>query len=358
MRLKDIKRRLVIWYKSGRCVYIRGPVGRGKTTVATSAPALLSRELKGNYGMVLISGPLLNPPDAVGYLMPEKRGEWLMSLFTQPFWFVTDEGRHISEYDGGIILVDEADKMDVDVKKVVGEAALSGRLGPHRLREHGNWVVWMAGNRAQDRSGSTKEFDHLINRRFEINVDDDLQSLEDYFIEQEVRPEFIAFAHANPQVVFMDPPPIPSPWCTPRSLHNLADYAKQLVGTDGLIPTDALFKEEAAGFIGEGATAQLFATLELARELPTFESIVANPTKVKIPTKSDAQMLAVFSLAAKVDDKTLEPCITYIERMPSEFTITFGKAVVTRNKALVVHPAFASWCQRNSSLLMAITSIS
>jgi hypothetical protein len=357
MKLKDIERRLVPWFKSGKCVYLRGPIGRGKTTVIQSAPARLNEALKGNYGIVIVSGPLLNPPDAVGYLMPEKRGEWLMSLFTQPFWFITDEGKHISEYDGGIILVDEADKMDTDVKKVIGEAALSGRLGPHRLAEHGDWRVWMAGNRAGDRSGATKEFDHLINRRFEINVDDDLQSTEDYYMAKGVRPEFIAFAHSNAQVVFMDPPPVPGPWCTPRSLHSLAEYAEQHVDSDGMIPTDPLFKEEAAGFIGEGATAQLFATLELAREMPRFEDIVANPGKVKLPTKADAQMLVVYTLAAKVDEQTLGPCIKYIERMPAEFTITFGKCVVTRKKAFVVHPDFAAWCQRNSALLMAITSI-
>jgi len=356
MRLKDIQRRIVPWYQSGACYYLRGPIGRGKTTILSSAPEVLSRELRGTYGLVVISGPLLNPPDAIGYNMPEKHGDWLMSLFTQPFWFITTEGKHISEYDGGIVLVDEADKMDVDVKKMIGEAALTGNLGPHHLRDFGNWIVWMAGNRAQDRSGSTKEFDHLINRRCEINVDDDLQSVEDYYMEQGVRPEFIAFAHSNPQVLFMDPPAVPAPWCTPRSLHNLARYAQQLAG-NGPIPTDPLFKEEAAGYIGEGQTAQLFATLELAREMPRFEDIVESPMNVKVPTRADAQMLIVFTLAAKVGDKSLGSCIKYIERMPAEFTITFGKAVLTRNKSFVVHPDFAAWSQRNASLLMAITQI-
>jgi len=358
MKLKDIESRLVPWFRSGKCVYLRGPIGRGKTTVIQSAAKRLNEALKGTYGIVTVSGPLLNPPDAVGYLMPEKRGEWLMSLFTQPFWFITDENRHISEYDGGIVLVDEADKMDTDVKKVIGEAALSGRLGPHRLADHGDWRVWMAGNRAGDRSGATKEFDHLINRRFEINVDDDLQSTVDFYAAAGVRPEFIAFAHANPQAVFMDPPPVPGPWCTPRSLHSLAEYSLQHVDGEGLLPVDTLFKEEAAGFIGDASASQLFATLELAREMPRFEDIVASPGKARLPTRADAQMLVVYTLAARVDEKTLGACIRYVERMPAEFTITFGKSVVTRRKSFVVHPDFSAWSQRNSALLMAITQIS
>ena len=35
--------------------------------------------------------------------------------------------------------------MDTDLKKIIGEAALSGRLGPHFIPE--GWVIWMAGNR-------------------------------------------------------------------------------------------------------------------------------------------------------------------------------------------------------------------
>jgi hypothetical protein len=73
------------------------------------------------------------------------------------------------------LFVDEADKMETDAKEIVGEGCLSGRFGPHQLPP--GWIVWMAGNRAGDRSGSTKELVHLINRRREIDVTDDLESL-------------------------------------------------------------------------------------------------------------------------------------------------------------------------------------
>jgi hypothetical protein len=102
----------------------------------------------------------------------------------------------------GVIFIDEADKMDIDVKKVVGEMALSGRCGPHKLPD--GWVVWMAGNRAGDRSGSTKELDHLINRRDEIDVTDDLASWEMWCIKRGVHHTIIAFGVGNPHIVFPD----------------------------------------------------------------------------------------------------------------------------------------------------------
>jgi hypothetical protein len=50
-------------------------------------------------------------------------------VFSDPFFWRTDDGKRLEEYDGGIIFVDELDKMDTDVKKCIGEAALSGRSG-------------------------------------------------------------------------------------------------------------------------------------------------------------------------------------------------------------------------------------
>lgn len=365
MKLSDIEKRIPLWYKSGLCVYLRGRIGRGKSTVIEAAANRLSKMLEGNYGIVIINGPLLNPPDAVGYLMPEKRGEYLMSLFTQPFWFITTEGKHINEYDGGIVLVDEADKMDTDVKKVIGEAALSGRLGPHVLPGFANgssakgWRLWMAGNRLEDRSGSTKEYDHLINRRMEINVDDDLQSTEDWMLSNGVLPAIVTFAVQNPQIVLAEELPTKQgPFCTPRSLVRFSAYLKGMAGEGEDVPTDAITREEAAGMIGEGAAAQLFATLELSKQMPKYDAIVADPKKAKAPTAPDAQMLVCYELAARVDAKTLGPIITYVERFPPEFTVMFGRAAVRRDPSLVTTKEFHDWTKRNASLMMAIVSIS
>jgi hypothetical protein len=354
MKLNDVLKRAVHWYKSGVCIYLRGPVGRGKTTVIGEVPKLLSKALGGNYGFACLSGPLLTPTDSIGYLMPHVVDGRMESKFTEPFWFRTSEGKHLTEYDGGVILVDEADKMDPDVKKCMGEAAQSSRLGPHVIPK--GWVIWMAGNRAQDRSGSTKEYDHLINRRKEINVDDDLDSLVDWMSRNGVHPVFTAFVKSNPQVVFEEPPAMPGPWCTPRSICRLAEYAAQ-VSENGDIPLDPLFKEEASGMIGDAAQMQLFATLELQKVMPKFEDIVANPKKEKVPENPDAQMMVCFTLAARADVSNLGALITYVERMPAEFTITFGRAAISRDMKLITTPAFADWTRRNAPLMMAITSL-
>jgi hypothetical protein len=274
MKISDFEARAIGYYKAKRAVYLRGKIGRGKSTVIEQLPARLAKALGGTYGLVVVSAPLMNPPDTIGYLMPEKRGEIMESVFTQPFFFRTEEGKRLDEYDGGIIFIDEMDKADTDVKKILGEGMLSGRFGPHRLPK--GWIVWGAGNRQEDRSGSTKEYDHLINRRMEITLDDDIDALTDWMEKNGVHPVGITFAKQHPEIVLQDNPKTQGPWCTPRSLVQCFTYLSSLSEDDGeTLPVDQLTMEECGGMIGAGAVAQLTAMIRLGYEMPKFQEIVA-----------------------------------------------------------------------------------
>lgn len=363
MKFNDIIARLPYWYASKKCIYLKSAPGRGKTTVLSQAPAILSKSLGKNLGVVIINGPLLTPADSVGYLVPRKvtstnaAGEahdHMESLYTDPFWFRTREGKRLDEYDGGIIVVDEADKMDLDVKKVIGEAALSGRLGPHTLPE--GWIVWMAGNRQKDRSGSTKELDHLINRRMEIDVDDDITSFLDWCSDNNVPPLYRAFAAQNTEIVFtQNLPEKQGPWCTPRSCVEAAFYHDKLPkGSDGFMPDDPTTVEEIAGMIGDAAAGQLFAFVILEREMPKFEDIVRNPMSEKVPTKPDACMLVSFNLAHRATMDTIDAVVQYINRLPKEFGVTFGRSAVARNPQLVSSKGMMEWVRQNATLMAQI----
>jgi len=350
MNLTTLARELPAFYQSGKCLYLRSGPGRGKTTTIIDSIPNIATAVGKNLGIVVISGPLLTPSDAVGYLVPTRVDDRIESKYTQPFWWVTSEGKRLEEYDGGVIFIDEADKMDIDVKKVVGEMALSGRCGPHKLPK--GWVVWMAGNRAGDRSGSTKELDHLINRRNEIDVTDDLASWEMWCIKRGVHHTIIAFGVGNPHIVFPDgAPEKQGPFCTPRSLVEAADLLVTLSGNASELRTDETAVEFTAGMIGNAAAAQLFATIRLESETPKLETIISNPGSAKIPGAPDAQMLTCYKLAALATEATLAPIVTYMQRLPADFAVTFAKALVTRIPAFGAKKPMIDWCIANASLM-------
>ena len=357
MKLKTFFNQSAAFYKSGKCVYLKSGPGRGKTTTILAAVPHIASQTGKNLGVVVISGPLLTPADAVGYLVPNKTADGRVeSQYTDPFWWRTEEGKRLEEYDGGIVFIDEMDKADVDVKKVIGEMALSGRCGPHILPK--GWVVWMAGNRAGDRSGSTKELDHLINRRFEIDVTDDLEGWKDWAQKNGVHYTIVAFAESNAHIVFPNElPKEQGPFCTPRSLVATSELLVTMGGNNGSLPTDDDAVEVAAAGIGQAAAAQLFATIRLDNELPKIEAILGNPSAAKLPSAPDAQMLTCYKLAALADDKTLEPFITYIERLPADFSVTFSKSLCTRNPMFAAKAPMLAWSKRNSGIMAMMATI-
>jgi hypothetical protein len=378
MNLNTVIERMPLWYLGRRSVYLKSPPGTGKTSTMTAASAILSHKLGKNIGHVVINGALLNPPDSIGYLIPKhmppdangiSRAE---SVYTDPFYFRTREGKRLEEYDGGIIIVDEIDKADVDVKKIIGEAALSGRLGPHQLPP--GWLVWMAGNRQQDRSGSTKELDHLINRRMEIEVEPDFKSWENWANLNGILAPTLTFAEQNPTVMFATAvPDKQGPWATPRSVSELDAYLRSIIHfTSGsndpgsnlgaLFEKDQMGKEqlspqiveEASGMIGTAAAAQYFNYFTLAMSMPKFEDIVASPKTVSVPNAPDAQMLVCYSLAHRVTAETAGPVIEYVERLPKDFAVTFANSAAKRRPILVTAPGFKDWLKQNSALLSII----
>jgi hypothetical protein len=89
--------------------------------------------------------------------------------------------------------------------------------------------------------------------------------------------------------------------------------------------------------------------------MPKYEEIIANPSKVKVPSKPDAMMLVCYNLAHRIEAKDAGPVVEYMERLPKEFSVTFATTASRRQPMLVATKAFSKWAQENSSLMAAIS---
>ena len=359
MHFTALRKVMPAYLDSGVSLELRSAPGRGKSEFTADMVTLMGKRDGRPWGFATAFLATYTPVDLLGYMVPgvDAKGR-RVSEFTMPPWMRCVDGSTVFEHERGILFLDEFGQAEADVKRAAAELLLNKQIGPWRLPP--GWSVVAATNRAQDRSGVTKSFDFVINRRLEIDITDDLQSWEDWAFEHGVNPVFITFANQNPQIVFSDGvPEKQGPWCTPRSLVLLARIFEQMGGVgigdkDGIVPTDPVAMETAAGIIGAGAAAQLMAFVKLGQEMPSFDEIVSKPDKAKLPTKPDAQMLVCYSLAARVTEAEVGNVITYVERMPKEFTVTFAKAACRRDPDLVNTAAFGSWAVRNASLMAAI----
>jgi hypothetical protein len=360
MTLNQVIKWIPIWYKEGtsslsgacRSVLLESGSGVGKSDTLALAPELIAQATGKRIGLVIIQGPLLTVGDSIGYLIPKHCEDGrIESQYTDPFWFRTTEGKRLDEYDGGIIVVEEVDKADPDIKKCLGEAALTGKLGPHKLPP--GWLVWMAGNRSgKDRSGSTKELDHLINRRRRIEIAPDLKSWLDWAEGHNVHPFVKVWVEQHPEAVFnSEHPEKQGPWCTPRSSVMVSGLLWSYLGNDERIPDDAELETNIAGNVGDPVARQMMTDAKLTNEAPSYDEIVADPANVPVPVRADVQMLVVYNLAHRVEEATAAEVSTYIKRLPKEFAMPFMGAACKRNKMLVETPAFRQWIAQNASLM-------
>lgn len=361
MKLNQLVARLPALYYSalenkGPSYMVKGKIGRGKTTTFEQFPTLMKKiDPQGNYGLSVINGANFTLQTAMGFMIPDKdNAGHAISTFTRPFWWMTTEGKPLDAYDGGIILVDEADKLGGDEKKIVGEAALSKVLGNHRFPP--GWVVMFAGNHMSEKSGSTREPRHLIGRRIEIVIEDDLESTLDYYHAKGLLPETIKFAEENPQLVFEPMPEDERPWCTPRALHqcdiHLQSLMKSFESDD--IPTDPLTIEEMSGGIGKPAAVMFMKVIRLGQELVSYEEVIADPTRVTLPSKPDAQRLMSYKIAARVTEADAKAALVFMARMPVEHQTMFVRMAIQRHYQLAFQPEFAAWCSKHTALIAVL----
>src|SRR4029077_5314330 len=154
-------------------------------------------------------------PDLMGYLFKGDRdfeGDGnivTVSEPTLPLWQVTTQGKPTWMYKRGILFLDEYGQGEADTKRCSAELLLNKRLGPWTLggENHEGWGVIAASNRAKDRSGVTKGFDFVINRRNLYSVTPSVQAWMEWAMKNDVSHITMAFADAHPTLVFGDEVP-------------------------------------------------------------------------------------------------------------------------------------------------------
>ena len=208
LTLNEIAERIPEWYLAssqpdGPSIHLESPAGRGKTTIMNQSPAILKTiDPDGDYGFVYINGLTVTLPWLCGFMEMnvDSTLQKKVSHFSLPYWWITREGRPIDSYSGGIIFIDEEDKMNPEERKLTRDMKLLKRVGTHWLPP--GWVVWSAGNPLGSRNGGTKTFDFIINSQILVTVRDSSEAWVDWARTHKVLPEIIAFGETFPHILF------------------------------------------------------------------------------------------------------------------------------------------------------------
>lgn len=334
--------------------------GRGKTSVAKKFPRIMKGVNGGDYGFVEINGSTLNLGTMGGYLQfgPTVNGK-PTSMFSLPWWWWADGGnvdkakRLLEEFDGGIICIDEADKVGPDEAKSTGEAAFAKVWMTHAFPP--GWVVWFLGNRIQDRAGSNKQFSHLINRQMEIQIRDDTESWVNWAESAHLLAEIKSFGQDFPWL-FQEMPKDLAPWCTPRSLHQVEIFLRAYMKAYDMdkIPVTPMIQELIGGSIGGGAARDLIKHIRDGQDLPTYAEVIANPRTVTVPQKPDGKRLMAYRISDGLTMQDVGAALQYMDRYGDEFQAIFARMAIHNNYEFMFDPEFDKWCDNKSHLIALV----
>lgn len=284
-----------------------------------------------------------------------------------PLWAISTEGKPYFMYDRFYLIVDEYGQGEADTKRGLAEIFLNKGTAPHYLPD-GSVVV--AATNEGSRYGVTKDFDFAISRRAVKRITPDVDVTVNHWDKPYqfngrtwlVQPWIKSWARQNPQVVFEDEPKEQGPWGNPRTVCSVGRYLQVLEERRGALdPNDSVMMESVAGKVGMPCGTSMLATLQYRIELPSYETVVADPEGTPIPKKADSLMLMAYELAGRTRVEHLSQCITYMSRkeMPKDMQVTYISALTRRDyKAFINQPAMAAWIAKNASLVSLIAGLS
>jgi hypothetical protein len=359
MKLIELVKNAYDLYRSGTAIHLISSPGVGKSdTTKNEFRGAISAAVGEELGYHDCLLPTLDAPDIRGFLMPAKAADGTpSSYFTRSPILPSKE--YLAKHPRGVMLIDERNSADMLTQKAIAPAILSKRFGEEYLPP--GWIIVSASNRREDRAGVITPPSMLTNRERVLPIEPDVTSWAIWAEENGIHPMCVAFAKKAPGVVFSgEVPKKEGPFCTPRSFVSAAKLLALIAGVDASgrpnmdIPVTELTAAMVAGDIGDGATAELFAYLKVAEELPTFDEIMKNPSEAKCPTGLSAAYAASQMCIHYAAADTIDKLWTYAERMPKEIQVTTAKQLIVRgNGVLLNSKALTTWISKNRALINA-----
>lgn len=333
MKPSEFKALIMARHKAGikRPLLVESSPGLGKTQIVAQA----AHELK--VGFKVIHAPLLQPED---YGLPVISKDKSTVDFVVSYDKFPLVGSNCPE--AGIFLIDELSQADNSAQKILANLIQEREIHGKKLKE--GWSIVATGNRQTDRAGANRILGHLGNRLTRHKLDTNLDDWTQWALQNEIQSEVIAFIRFRPELL-SSYDPTHDVNATPRA------WCEGVSASLGKIPTGLEF-EVFSGDVGEGPASEFMAFVKIYRNLPSPDAILLDPKKQPVP-KDPATLYALCgALANKSTDKNFGRALTYVRRMPPEFSVLFVKDATTRNPDLCTTKDFIDWASKEGADLL------
>jgi hypothetical protein len=226
------------------------------------------------------------------------------------------------------------------------QIALERRVG--EWRDPGNTFIALAGNSQGDRCHVEKLSSAMANRVMFLNLVPDLDDWTEWALGAGVDIRSIAFLKFRPDLLHSFDP---QKWdgeqgfASPRSWES----ASRLIAAN---PPSSLRVPMLEGILGAGPAAEFGAFLDTFEQLPSIDAILMDPKGTEVPENPSPRYAVCAALAQRTTTNNFGRVLTYLERLPKEFTV-FGVRLTHKTvKGVTTTRDFIKWASDNRDVLL------
>ncbi len=305
-------------------VFLWGPPGIGKSAIV--------KQLAEEHGLEFIDLrlTLLDPTDLRGIpFLKDGSAEWAPPVF-------------LPRSGAGVLFFDELNAAPPTIQASAYQLILDRKVGEYSLPT--GWKIVAAGNRETDRAVTFRMPKPLSNRFLHIEIEPNLEDWKLWAMKNDIHSQIISFLNFRPGLLFVfEPTSASQAFATPRTW----EYASSLLSSD--LHGD-LLRLAIVGVIGEGAAAELWSFLEMAKHLPSIDDILQGENTVpENPSILYAVVGSLVNRAAENLDRVLE----YSLHLPEEFAVLLVKDIQRNNNIdLFSSPVWPLWVQQYKEIIL------
>lgn len=320
---------LPIVFKTGHTPFIWGDPGIGKSdTVRTVANTL-------KIDLVDLRLSIFDPTDLKGFPVVKGSGKNEAMHFVPPAVLPT-KGK-------GILFLDELPAAPPAVQAAAYQLILDKKLGEYNLPA--GWFIAAAGNHARNGGVHYSLPPALANRFVHIELNTSAEDWDAWASASGISDLTRAFIRFRPALLHdMEARKAGMAFPTPRSWRFADDLVKQNLNLSDQL---SLLK----GTVGEGAATEYLAFVRTAAELPSASEILLNPDTAPVPTSMAARYAVTTMLESRAEKKNFKQCMTYMQRMETEFQTAFMVSITRHKRDLCTSKEYVDWCVANKTTL-------
>ncbi|MGH0003165.1 AAA family ATPase [Pseudovibrio ascidiaceicola] len=297
-------------------VFLWGDVGIGKSD---SVAAVASKH---DADLLDIRLSMFDPVDLRG-LPTIQNGE---TIWLKPAIWPKDECKPT------FLFFDEFDRASPAVQSAALQIVLNRRIGEHKLPD--NVRIIAAGNGSTDRVGTQRTSAAGNNRFAHVQAEPDLDSWRRWAATSGLHPMVIAFVSFRPELLHKRSDKHDKSFPTPRSWASVAEFADA---------PETIRMDLVTGLIGQGAAAEFEGFVRVFKNLPSLDAVIADPTGSRVPKDPAARYAITAGLAVKATMQNFQNIITYLERLPQEFSVLGVVDACRRDESLTHTSTYTQW---------------